>query len=76
MQVTGSEPILVNAALKLVGVLVTGTFVAVLGVLLKLNTMETLLTNPQTGLVHLFAELRKDFDALRRRVDIALGSSE
>lgn len=71
-----TEPILADAALKLGVLLIAGTFVAVLGVLLKLTAMETLLSHPQSGLVHLFAELRKDFDALRRRVDIALGSSE
>lgn len=69
-------PLLTDLALKATGLLVAGTFVAVLGVLLKLTTMETVLSAPSTGLVHLFAELRKDFDALRRQVDSALGHSE
>ena len=68
------EPIVVNAALAGMGLLMTGTFGIGVKVLLKVNELVTVVSAPKSGLVDRFEALEGKVDDLTGRVDRALGS--
>ncbi len=71
-----TEPILVGAALTAIGLLLVGTFTVGFKMLLKTNTIYTVLCHPGSGVVDRLESLEQKVDLMQRRIDAAFGLGE